>query len=199
MTCRHCRIRFLAHPRNAGRRDLLCPFGCRQHCRRQCANARSRKHNGTVNGKRSKKLHNSKRSKCAHQAGGSPRDLDTLPSCVEPQPVEERLNDADSVNRSGAEVTREPVTQSAPGETPGGNTSRPEAAALPLEGLLLDESTLTSSRVLPYVLMVASLIERRAVLREELVVALRRRMRQRSMGLQARRDYVLRYLNQHPP
>ena len=27
--CCHCGIRFFTHPRNAGRRDLRCPFGCR--------------------------------------------------------------------------------------------------------------------------------------------------------------------------
>jgi hypothetical protein len=27
---RHCGIFFLTHPRNAGRRDLGCPFGCRE-------------------------------------------------------------------------------------------------------------------------------------------------------------------------
>lgn len=33
--CRHCRIFFLTHPRNAGRRDLGCPFGCKQAHRRR--------------------------------------------------------------------------------------------------------------------------------------------------------------------
>lgn len=33
--CRHCRILFLTHPRNAGRSDLLCGFGCREAHRRQ--------------------------------------------------------------------------------------------------------------------------------------------------------------------
>ena len=34
--CRHCRIFFLTHPRNAGRRELLrCFFGCRREHRRR--------------------------------------------------------------------------------------------------------------------------------------------------------------------
>ena len=33
--CRHCRIFFLTDPRNAGRRDLGCPFGCREAHRKQ--------------------------------------------------------------------------------------------------------------------------------------------------------------------
>jgi len=34
--CRHCRIFFITHPRNAGRQDLGCPFGCQKaHSQRQ--------------------------------------------------------------------------------------------------------------------------------------------------------------------
>ena len=39
---RALRIRFLTHPRNANRRDLRCPFGCRQHHRREEAKKRRR-------------------------------------------------------------------------------------------------------------------------------------------------------------
>jgi hypothetical protein len=67
------------------------------------------------------------------------------------------------------------------------------------EGLLLDEATLRNSRVLPYVLMVASVLEGRTIHREELLAALGRTMRQRSIGGEPRREYVLRFLQQHPP
>ena len=33
--CKHCHILFLTHPRNAGRTDLGCPFGCRQAHRKK--------------------------------------------------------------------------------------------------------------------------------------------------------------------
>jgi len=75
----------------------------------------------------------------------------------------------------------------------------PDNITLPLEGFVLDEPTLVNSRILPYVLLVASLIERRTIRREELLAALRKRMRQHSIGRRPRREYVLRYLNQHPP
>jgi len=75
----------------------------------------------------------------------------------------------------------------------------PDKITLPLEGFVLDEPTLVNSRILPYVLMVASLIERRTIRREELLAALRKRMRQHSIGRRPRREYVLQYLNQHPP
>jgi hypothetical protein len=39
--CRHCRIFFLTHPRNAGRKNLRCPFGCREAYRKQSSTTRS--------------------------------------------------------------------------------------------------------------------------------------------------------------
>lgn len=39
--CRHCGIFFLTHPRNAGRHDLRCPFGCREAHRKQASGQRS--------------------------------------------------------------------------------------------------------------------------------------------------------------
>jgi hypothetical protein len=74
-----------------------------------------------------------------------------------------------------------------------------EHANLPLEGLLLEEATLENSPVLPYVLMIASVIEGRTIRRDELIASLQKRMRQHRIGRSPRREYVLRYLNQHPP
>ena len=42
-------------------------------------------------------------------------------------------------------------------------------------------------------------LEGRTITREELIAALRKSMRQRSIGRLPHREYVLRYLNQHPP
>ena len=39
--CRHCRIFFLTHPCNGGRKDLGCPFGCRRAHRKQQSTVRS--------------------------------------------------------------------------------------------------------------------------------------------------------------
>jgi hypothetical protein len=74
-----------------------------------------------------------------------------------------------------------------------------ENVTLELDGFVLDEPTLVNSRILPYVRMVASLLEGRTIRREELIAALRKRMRQRSIARAPHREYVLRYLNQHPP
>ncbi len=59
--CRHCRIFFLTDPRNRGREDLGCPFGCRDaHCRKR-SSERSRAYNGSPAGKLKKKLRNAQR------------------------------------------------------------------------------------------------------------------------------------------
>lgn len=39
--CRHCGIFFLTDPRNAGRRDLGCPFGCSEAHRKAASTRRS--------------------------------------------------------------------------------------------------------------------------------------------------------------
>jgi hypothetical protein len=74
---------------------------------------------------------------------------------------------------------------------------------LELEGVLITDTALASSHVLPYLAMAASFFERRIVSREELIAALwkriRQSMRQRSIGHRTRHEYILRYLNQHPP
>jgi hypothetical protein len=57
--CRHCRIFFITHPRNAGRQDLGCPFGCPKAHSKQQSTRRSvdfyREH------KEKKRLQNGKR------------------------------------------------------------------------------------------------------------------------------------------
>jgi hypothetical protein len=70
---------------------------------------------------------------------------------------------------------------------------------LVLSGLTLDEITLVNSPLLPYLAMVASVLEHRTISVTELLWVLRRSMRQRSLDRLPRREYVLRFLNQHPP
>ena len=59
--CRECRIFFLTHPRNAGRSDLRCPFGCREMHRRRKSAQRSVAYYRTEHGKQKKKDQNDKR------------------------------------------------------------------------------------------------------------------------------------------
>ena len=59
--CAHCGIRFLTHPRNAGRIDLRCPFGCRDGHRRRRSCQRSVAYYQTPAGKRKKRRLNARR------------------------------------------------------------------------------------------------------------------------------------------
>lgn len=60
--CRHCRIFFLTYPCNAGRKDLGCPFGCRDAHRKQGSTKRSVDYYRTPEGKLKKQAQNGKRS-----------------------------------------------------------------------------------------------------------------------------------------
>jgi hypothetical protein len=61
--CRHCQILFFTHPRNAGRIDLGCPFGCRDAHRRQNAIRRSIEYYQSPEGKVKKKHLNAVRNR----------------------------------------------------------------------------------------------------------------------------------------
>jgi hypothetical protein len=61
--CRHCRIFFLTRPCNAGRKDLGCPFGCKDAHRKKDSARRSVEYYKTKEGKGKKKIQNGKRCK----------------------------------------------------------------------------------------------------------------------------------------
>ena len=185
--CCHCGIRFFAHPCNACRRDLRCPFGCREHHHRQLGNARSRKHNQTDKGRANKKKLNTAARIKAGQAAPS----DTAP----PTPLEQASQLTADPPR--ADISDAATVDEFPSVDP--SPAMWEHLALHLDGFVLDEPTLVNSRILPYVQMVASVLEGRTISRVELLTALLKRIRQRSIGRLPRREYVLRYLNGHPP
>ncbi len=59
--CRHCRIFFLTDRRNARRRDLGCPFGCREAHRKRQSSRRSAAYYQDEEGKEKKRDQNAKR------------------------------------------------------------------------------------------------------------------------------------------
>ena len=125
-------------------------------------------------------------------SGDSPCDVHAPPTPLgQSTPLP---SDSAGVNSFGVESASESASREVLGLA-----SPSENLGLPLEGLLLDEATLLNSPILPYVRMVASVIERGTIGRDELIAALRKRMRQRSIGRRPRREYILCYLNQHPP
>lgn len=169
--CRDCGIRFLTHPRNAGRRDLRCPFGCRQHHRRQCSCRRTVAYYQTAAGKAKKKRLNAR------------RQVNHAPPAAQPQPDGD-LQGTPPDPPAGAPPVREPL----PGMT------EPW-----LEGMVLDESSLATSPMLPYVRMVVSLIEGVEFTCRELVHLLRQRMRQHRIGARRGVAYLRGCLDQRPP
>jgi len=142
--CRHCRIFFVAHPRNGGRADLGCPFGCREAYRKKRSAERSVAYYRTAAGKEKKAQLNSRR-------------------------------------REGSGGDRRVVAQ------------RPATPAAESDVIEFDAAIVAHVRV------VVSLVERREVSREEIVAMLERTVRQRRIGRQGRRAYILRWLAEHPP
>lgn len=167
--CKQCGIRFLTHPRNAGRRDLRCPFGCRQRHRRARSCQRSSAYYRTPEGRRKKKLLNARRQrKAACSVDTSPQQVDQPDGTPNKPPAE-------------AEAQAHP------------------AAELRLEGVVLREWDVARSPVLPHVRMVIRLVEGIAWSFREVVGLLRRAMRQRSIARRQWTDYVVGFLQQHPP
>jgi len=70
---------------------------------------------------------------------------------------------------------------------------------LQLDGVVLDESSVANSPLLPYLRMVVSLIEGIPLTCQDLVRLLRQALRQHSFAFRRGTDYVLRFLHQHPP
>jgi hypothetical protein len=75
----------------------------------------------------------------------------------------------------------------------------PVKLELRLEEVVLDESSLARSPMLPYVRMVLRVVEGFERNCQEVTRLLRHGLRQRCMALQRRTDYVLWFLHQHPP
>lgn len=69
--CCECGIFFPTHPRNRGRNDLRCPFGCRQAHRKRCSTQRSVEYYRTPEGKVKKRMQNNKRKRKRKGSGGS--------------------------------------------------------------------------------------------------------------------------------
>jgi hypothetical protein len=170
--CRHCRIFFLSHPRNAGRCDLGCPFGCREAHRRKESIRRSTDYYRGEDGRKYKRRQNQRqdekrRARAAAQdpPGGVPPGT---PVKQDPSPEPKTLPDG---------------PQLSPGREQG-------EQALPK---VLPEA------LVDYVRMAVSLIEDRPVSRAEIIEMLRRVFRQRSMSRRRQIDQAVDWLHENPP
>lgn len=150
--CRHCRIFFITHPRNAGRKDLGCPFGCSDAHRRQQSTKRSVEYYRGKYGKILRRYQNAKR-----------------------KPVEPRWR-CHSHGEAEEEASEKRVAQSQ------GQSRR------------FDPGMVEHLRI------VISRIEQRVISADEILeMLIRVFLRQHSMPVIRRIDYVVSYLNENPP
>ena len=169
--CAECEIRFLTHPRNAGRQNLRCPFGCRQHHRRQRSCQRSTAYYRTAAGRAKKKRLNARRQDgqvARAPPSSSAGDLQGMPP-------------------------------DSPAGPPPASASWPAPPELRPEEVVLDELSVAHSPLLPYVRMVVNAIEGLHLRRAEVLTWLVDLLRQHKMARRRSVDYVLQYLHQHPP
>jgi hypothetical protein len=73
------------------------------------------------------------------------------------------------------------------------------AIELDFNGVILDEASIVNSPMLPYIRTLVGMLEGVCLSRVEVVAWLLEVQRQRSIVYRSRRDYVLRFLHQHPP
>ena len=110
-----------------------------------------------------------------------------------------RLNARRSCHLYSTEQKRTAATEQAtPASEPPPDPLSPQVE-LRLQGVVLHESSLLKSRMLPYVRMVVSLIEGIEFSHSEVVRLLRQALRQHSIASRTRSEYVLRFLHEHPP
>ncbi|MBN1443801.1 MAG: hypothetical protein JXA90_13910 [Planctomycetes bacterium] len=170
--CRHCWIFFIADPRNAGREDLGCPFGCAAAHRRRRSTERSVRYNGSPVGKAKRY----RRERERRRAGCEPSEPGDRP-CTEVSA---------GPSGPGSYCNAERVDLSPGGAAPSAVAGRSEPG--PVE---------FAPSIVAYIRVVVSLIEGRKVSRAEIVEMLDRTRRQHSLAREKRSDYVLRWLKEH--
>lgn len=167
--CRHCRIFLLTHPRNAGRTNLRCPFGCKRAHRRQESIRRSLAY--YRNDPKKKRTQNGRRS-AAVSARGQARVAGGRAPTSENQP----------------EVA--PDKSVAPSEPSPGQGPPSLAEGLPKP---------VDPQIIEHVRVVVSLIEGRQVSRKEIREMLARVLRQHSIGRRRKIDHAVEWLKANPP
>jgi hypothetical protein len=180
--CLDCGIRFLAAAQNAGRKDLRCPFGCAKRHRVRQSNERVKAYRATEAGKQKKDALNARRYRgWPSTACESPCEASAHTKSRPCEPA----NPADS-----------PLAENGPSPLP---ADLSVAIELDVAGVILDESSVVNTPMLPYIRTLLWILDGIRLSHVEVVQWLRRVLRQRSMAYRPRRDYVLRFLHQHPP
>ena len=200
--CRYCWIFFVADPRNVGREDLGCPFGCADLHRRQRSKERSVRYNGSPVGKAKRHQRKEERRR-AFSAPSTLVGLEGSPACCgDGRPVV-TLEARHLADESGAgplprdlEVDQR---SSAPEAMPPTADPAASIAPIPTAGPAPEaEKAEYAPAMVNYLGVVVSLIEERHVGRAEILEMLARTKRQHSFARERRVDYVLRRLGEEP-
>jgi hypothetical protein len=180
--CKHCKIFFLTHPRNHGRTNLRCPFGCREtHSNIESAR-RSADYYRTKKGKDKKEALNAKRFR------------------QEP----EREVPSEGTEESPAAKPRAPDLDRGLIEDLEGKRAKQESSPASPDAEREEETTETDERefnreIVKHVQLVTGLLEGRKVSRAETLEMLKRVVRQRSIRMERRIDYIIRFLKEKNP
>jgi hypothetical protein len=215
--CRHCWIFFLTDPRNAGREDLGCPFGCRDHHCRQNSTKRSVAHNASAVGKfkrHQRKLaregaaaraaaeaSEAQEARCAASLGGAQEagvpSVDEIPSGPREDLSAPSREPLPPLSDSSATIAEPPLPAAdvRSTEVRGPDASR-ELTPYAGEGLPRAETGggEYGAGILRYVRAVVSLIEARRVSAREVLEMLERTKRQHSLARERRIDKAVRRL-----
>jgi len=183
--CRHCRIFFLTHPRNAGRRDLGCPFGCSETHRKRESTKRSVAYYRGEQGKKYRREQNGNRQRTGMRPAADRAPIPSSPS-EPPNSPPAPDSPADSPRASLPPPESDP---SAVSEAP------PPSAGSPAT----DPVCPWPVPLVAHVRMVVSLIEGRPVNGRQIRQMLAQVLRQHSIGQRRPLDHIVAWLHKEPP
>jgi len=219
--CRYCWIFFLTDPRNAGREDLGCPFGCKDLHRRQSSTRRSTEHNASAVGKWKRhqarearrlaasraaaKISEAQEAHCSAMLAGvrkaAPPDVEGVPPDARENPPPPVRQPFSPVSGSAATIAETAVPEP-DAHSMGVQGDGPSRGLTPYRGDGLEGAETGDGQyragILRYVRTVVSLIEARGVSAAEILEMLQRTKRQHSFARERRIDYVLRRLREEP-
>ena len=187
--CKHCSIIFLTDPRNTGRKNLGCPFGCREIIRKEGAKKRSTDYYQSPEGKIKKQYLNARRKKkTPEEVPNFPEELsDTFEEALDPLgkvPVFEEISDSpeevlDLLEKVPVLEERSDLPEEASDLLEASNSS----GITNVDHLAISESTIS------YIHSVTNLIEGRKVLLEQ-ILGMISRVRQLSYAKRKKMFYI---------
>jgi hypothetical protein len=207
--CRCCWIFFLTDPRNAGREDLGCPFGCAALHRSERSDERSIRYNASPVGKAKRHQRREERRRAAVEPvgeavspGAQPGDRQAERRIVPPEASSPCVAPSSPASASDEEQVAGAIREAPAahgGPSCGCSSPMVPAGDLPAvgSGPFYPERIEYAPAMVTYIRVVVSLIEERRVGRAEVIEMLLRRERQHGFARERPIDYVLRWLNEH--